>query len=332
MGRDVLPTTAPLPSRWVDACLQEPRLQRLLPFYYLVSRAEPGDLSDGQRQELEQHYRRSLRTDMLQHLELQRVVTAFADQSLPILPLKGSLLGLRLYGELGRPSADIDLLAKDGDIPRSADLLLSLGYTAHEDVGRYDILFHRGEAPNAHFIELHRSLGYLSRSAAGFPAHVWEGARFDRVGDLRCWQMDPADELIYLCVNLVKHRFAGPFLALDVHLALQRWAPEIDWRSLLETVRRFRLEHQVSAALFCAHHWFGTEAPSELKALRLPLWKKGWLKGVEWTSGFERAVRLLRPPAHLHLLFHLLLLAETTKDRTGYLRDGLDVVRRRWRR
>ena len=69
-------------------------------------------------------------TMALQHgAELIRIQKLFDDHGIEIIPLKGIMLSLRLYGDIGmRNSSDIDLLTKPQHIEKASRLLETMGY------------------------------------------------------------------------------------------------------------------------------------------------------------------------------------------------------------
>ena len=63
------------------------------------------------------------------HGELKQILAAFAQQKIPLMPLKGSILSAGYYDAPGqRPMADLDLLIQARDFETGAHLLRQLGY------------------------------------------------------------------------------------------------------------------------------------------------------------------------------------------------------------
>ncbi len=61
--------------------------------------------------------------------ELAEILALFANKQIPLMPLKGSILGLKFYQDPAyRPMADLDLLIRAADFEVSAHLLTQLGY------------------------------------------------------------------------------------------------------------------------------------------------------------------------------------------------------------
>ncbi len=274
-------------------------------------------------------YAANLQRNLLLHRELLRLLARFEAAGVPVIPLKGTLLSLRLHDDLGlRVISDLDLLVRPADLERGREVLEACGYRAEPDLGRYDVGFHRESSQRPRLrVELHRSLGYLAGRGLALPDAVWERASACREEGVGFWRMQPGDELLALALNLVKHRFADALLPLDLSVAASRWQDAIDWDALAERARRLGLHQHVAAALAFARRGEGPALPEEARrCFPLSPWRRRWLEGVEWGGWLP-----LR--GHGQLLLHLLLLAEGGRDRAAHLaaaaRVGLRIARQR---
>jgi len=315
----------------VRALLEDARARRLAPFLYLLAAREPQCLPPDLLRELRGCYLSTLRRNLLLHKELGGILGTFDAACIRVIPLKGTLLGLRLYGNLARPSADIDLLVRREDIPRAHETLTRRGYVAAEDEGQCDIAFHRSNGRAGPLVvELHRSLGYFARAGEGFVTSIWRRASLTQVDGLRIWQMDPTDELLWLCLHMVRHYFEEPSTALDIHLAVERWKAEIDWDRLVDTARRFRLRYQVALALAFAQHWFQTALPDAVAAaLAPPRWRRAYFEWAEWQGNIVRLLRSVPLRRHWQDALRLPLLDETWRDQLEHVSHVVRSIRRR---
>jgi hypothetical protein len=306
----------------LGAILEDAGSRRLVPFFYLQAQPHASDLPAQLLRQLRASYLATLRRNLFLHKELGRLLEAFAAERIDVLPLKGTLLGLRLYGDLARPTTDIDLLVRREEFQRAREVLTRQGYDALDDAGRYDVHFLRHSGPVLPLgVELHRSLDHFTRIGEGFVDCVWAGAAPVRDHDLGLfWRMDPAEELLYLCLNLCRHRFEDPFLALDVHLACERWGDQIDWDRFIETCARCRLRYPVALALAFTQHWFRTAFPEEVpSALALPRWRKACFEWAEWHGNIDHVLRHVPLAQHVHIALRLPLLDETWQDRFEHI-------------
>jgi hypothetical protein len=165
---------------------------------------------------VEEYLTLARRQGVTQQMLTIRMTAALADAGVKVLPLKGPLLGERLYGELAaRVSADIDLLVEASDLTRATALLEGLGYRPMLDTNMFsgrrpelhEVLYSPDGLPEVelhwriHWYEEHFSAEMLRRAGPG-P----EGCLCPR----------RADELIGLLLFYARDGFAGLRLLADI--------------------------------------------------------------------------------------------------------------------
>lgn len=149
--------------------------------------------------------------------ELVRILAAFARSKVLVVPLKGPSLGERLYGDAAlRVNYDLDILVRKCDLAQAEALLSELGFNPGipDDYHRQ---WYRGPTT----VELHHDvenpLAFHFDTAAALaraqPA-LFHGQP--------CWQLTPGDELVFLCLHAVRHRFERLSLVLDLCLAFEK--------------------------------------------------------------------------------------------------------------
>jgi len=178
------------------------------------------------------------RHSLYQQMLTIRLIAALQDDGIRALPLKGPLLGERLYGNIAtRVSADIDLLVGEPDLARAVALIAGFGYERHRRVSRraappplHVRLLHPDGLPK---VELHwRVHWYETRFSADLLARSVPG----RDG---CLQPQPADELAELLLLYARDGFAGLRLAADLATWWDRYAAVLAPRALAETMLRY---------------------------------------------------------------------------------------------
>lgn len=193
--------------------------------------------------------------------ELLRLLGAFAEADIRVIPIKGTSLALGAYGALGlRQAGDIDLLISPSDLVRADRLVVDLGYQrivpASElvDPLRSAILASRHDVEYWHPVrrvrmELHwrwlRNPHWLPLDFDALHAGVgwldWHGQRLPLV---------PPEELfIYLCAHGTHHRWARWSWLNDLRFmaASTRYAPNC--ARLRELACRGNAEPAVSMSL-----------------------------------------------------------------------------------
>jgi Uncharacterised nucleotidyltransferase len=148
--------------------------------------------------------------------ELRRIARACDAASLPMLAIKGPVLAWHAYGDIGaRPFTDLDLLVAPADVPRAADLLRELHYTAEYRFStRRDAWFRRvdGDYPLVHavtgqLVELHaRPLSLRFSGMAPFEA-LWERRSVVPMGDWPVSSLGDDDAFLLQALHGAKHRW-----------------------------------------------------------------------------------------------------------------------------
>ena len=88
-----------------------------------------GNIPEEHWMSIQTRARKATALSLLQAAELTRLTRIFREAGIDLLPLKGTTLSLRLYGEPAvRSLRDLDLLVRTGDFDRAERLLLAQGY------------------------------------------------------------------------------------------------------------------------------------------------------------------------------------------------------------
>ncbi|MDP9037908.1 MAG: nucleotidyltransferase family protein [Acidobacteriota bacterium] len=149
--------------------------------------------------------------------ELTRILSAFNGRELRVVPLKGPFLAERLYRDTAlRASYDLDLLVSRADVEQAERVLSGLGF-APGTPDEYHRQWYRGPTT----VELHHDV----ENPLAFNFHTesaLERAQPASFGGQPCSKLAPDDELLFLCLHGVRHRFERLSLLLDLSLAFQR--------------------------------------------------------------------------------------------------------------
>ena len=149
--------------------------------------------------------------------ELTGILHAFEEHGIVIVPLKGPFMAERLYGKASlRVSHDLDLLVSKQYLICSERVLSELGFTP-DTPDDYHRQWSRGHTS----VELHHDVV----NPLAFDFDVERALQRVQPGTFqgqRCWQLAPLDELVFLCLHGVRHRFERMSLVLDLCLAFQK--------------------------------------------------------------------------------------------------------------
>lgn len=163
---------------------------------------------------------------------LKGVLRAFRESKVRAVPLKGPFLAERLYGSAAlRISSDLDVLVSKADLPRAEAVLAAEGFTPSVPDD-----YHRAWCRQTATVELHHDV----ENPLAFNFHVAGALERTQPAAFQgepCWQLAPEDELLFLCLHGVRHRFERLSLILDLQLAFQKLpATTANWRPRAEVV------------------------------------------------------------------------------------------------
>jgi hypothetical protein len=192
---------------------------------------------------------------------LRKVAPALEDSGIPTLPLKGTTLADRVYGDTGlRPTMDVDILVPLGRFGPAVETLRALGYPPPRDPPWTDGLpelhytFERGGAVPAR-VELHWR---IHPSERGFSDELLL-ASAEAPDGLR--RAEPAHELALLLLIYARDGLHGPRLATDVAAWWDRFGHRLASGALDGIAARHpSLRRSLVAALVSLERFLGVQA------------------------------------------------------------------------
>ena len=207
----------------------------------------------------------------------ERVLRLCEELSIPAAPLKGPLLGERLYGDISlRPTSDVDVLLPERDVVRLVDRLAREGADVPEPHVHafYAKHHHHLNVTWTHvLVELHfratSSFGVFTPAEA-----LLARASVGRIGSgggaaaVAARVLDPNDELIYLATHAAAHYCAHDILLLDLKLFERRHSLALDWQVVEQRARALRLERAVGVAIVAAERRAGLDTRAMSAAWR----------------------------------------------------------------
>jgi hypothetical protein len=180
-----------------------------------------------------------------------------------VVPLKGPVLGARLYGEYSwRPTSDVDVLIDIDHCDRAIAAMEAAGATLDPTYRDHHHRYHRrygyhiGMIYRGVLVELH--FRATSRFGADLPSRAMiERSRPTPLFDMSVRVLDPADELVYLATHAAAHFFTRDVLLLDLRMLARRTS--IDWGAVERRAREAHLRRAVGAALVMAGYRAGLD-------------------------------------------------------------------------
>lgn len=217
--------------------------------------------------------------------ELQHILAALAQRSVPAIPFKGPIVAERIYGELSlRRFRDLDFLVRESDIDMTLDVLRQLDYPTDTGfVSARDPSFRLSPAQTDAFrryageyifykrdnnvtIEPHWHFAPATLCVEiDYPA-LWRRS-FDASLDGKTVRvLTPEDELLMLCVHGSKEIWTRLQWICDV-AELIRAYPDINWVATLQRAERQGCERMLFLGLSLAHRLLQAPLPPTVRKL-----------------------------------------------------------------
>lgn len=193
---------------------------------------------------LEETRTRSLnnaRRNLVLTRELLKLLDLFGQHNIPVLPFKGPVLAQAVYRSVAlRCFSDLDILVREQDLPRAAEVLTSAGYKLmsrmvwaqkEKRVQSNQELAFVGTDGTVH-VDLHWGFAPSYYPFTLDPESSWEGPRPVNLGGSNVLTLSPEILLLYLCLHGCKHLWERLAWICDV-AKLVSLEPELDWNYLL---------------------------------------------------------------------------------------------------
>ena len=198
---------------------------------------------------------------------LEEVLGLLARQGVVPIALKGPVLADRIHPDPGlRPSGDLDLLVREGDLERSVETLVAAGF------GRAPAIVDAYQRRHLHHLHLSRvpgpdvELHFKAQSASGLSlpaADLFARALPHRTSrGTPLLVLSPEDELLVLAVHAAGHRLDRAGWLHDLVLFLERH-PALDFGLLARRAARARCRRALACALGPASG-LGAAVPDDL--------------------------------------------------------------------
>jgi hypothetical protein len=189
--------------------------EQVLPFLLSCLEHRATTLPEGVQAFVQEKQRDAVIAGFFWKSELKELLRAFSAASVPVIPLKGPSFAQRIYGDVAlRPSKDLDLLVKPGDIARTKLVLMQQGFVSPGRPEDYTLNWLRGTIK----VELHFNVAHPREFDFDLDI-AWKRARLGTFADQPAWELAAEDEFLFLCLHGVRHRFERLSHVLDISLA-----------------------------------------------------------------------------------------------------------------
>jgi hypothetical protein len=212
--------------------------------------------------------------------ELGRLTKLLEGEGVPSIAFKGPVLAHIAYGNVGlRPSTDLDILIRRGDLARLEHVLTADGYQPFRKVQ------HLKGIGKAFYIHLSRQYPFSRDEIFNLDVHtghmpfgyhtpdrfddLWRRSEQITIAGVTVTSFQPEDLLQILCFHGAKNRWEALKHVCDV-AELIRARPEMNWDVVLERARLTRGERILNLGLTLANGWLDAPLPTDvLNRIRL---------------------------------------------------------------
>jgi len=237
---------------------------------------------------LKQAYYKTLLCNICFLGETEEILKDLTTHKIRCVVLKGVHLAERLYNDSGlRNSGDIDLLVEESSIDKAKDVLLRQGYIEvvekeiNETCSKHHYHLRKNTSKGPIVVELHFHLTRYSNKYINL-SEIWSRATTKAVGKAVRSDLAASDLIFYLCVHSADHGFHTLRTVLDVDQVLKMEGKSVDWKQLVENVKRYRISTRVYVSLYYAISLIKVSVPGwVLSELKPPAYLQKRLAGLK---------------------------------------------------
>ncbi|MBU1749149.1 MAG: nucleotidyltransferase family protein [Chloroflexi bacterium] len=272
---------------------------------------------------LKRDYDNTLAANVMLYDRAQRILTAFQQADISVLPLKGVLFAQTLYPSIGaRPMCDLDLVVPFEHLEAVGTVLQGFGYRSlgHGARSREYNLRYGGEmtyGPPRSWptVDLHWQVifgEWVRWTTAVLDEDFWDRAEPATIDGVKVRQLTAADSVLHQVWHAaVVHGYADLGLRTLVDLDRTIRAGALDWPDFVMLARRVRLATAAYFTLDMCVYLLDTPVPAAvLDELQPPAWRRRLVGRV-----LDRQAILHRQPTSARNRYLLrLLLVDRLRD------------------
>ncbi|NND72410.1 MAG: nucleotidyltransferase family protein [Rhodothermales bacterium] len=221
--------------------------------------------------------------------ELIHIVSLLERGGIPVISLKGPLLGSYLYDNISlRPFGDLDLVVRKEDILRAKTILVEEGFrpismlSADDEKdyieSQFALTLTRKRGDFQTVAELHWALTHRFFSFKFDPENVWTMTEHLKLSDTTITTLARPLLLLFLCVHGAKHDWNRIIWLCDVVRLAQRMTDE-DWKTFEHLANQTRSVRMATVGLGLGQQLMGYTYPEGILTLI-----NSDARGQKWTT------------------------------------------------
>ncbi|MEI8348615.1 MAG: nucleotidyltransferase family protein [Candidatus Omnitrophota bacterium] len=205
---------------------------------------------------------------LLKHTETLKLLRLCAQAQVKVVPLKGTILAKRLYGQvhLRDLSSDIDLFIEEKDKLCARDILAREGYVlrlrGNDDYSGYNEFMKAGFGSIDLQWKIVETIDCSRSRLEGF----WRAVQKTEEEDITFSVFQTEELLLYLCAHsMSKHCFGQLRHICDIHQLLVVEHAAIDWNRIVAKAKEWNLLTSLYCALSMRQYFFKISVAPEIK-------------------------------------------------------------------
>ncbi len=216
--------------------------------------------------------------------ELAAVISAFQQQGIQTVCLKGTAMAEVLYGNAClRSVTDIDILVHPEDKAGAAAILTKLGYRQLRPQQPRDHPFHEEpyykKASFPIFLEMHLYLD--DKRLVAFPERdIWRRTQPLIIQGVQTLTLSPEDNLLFLANHLYKHDSERLKFLCDIAELVKKFEGSLDWEYIVSAARSWKINPATYFGLKRAKELLGAPVPANYLDLLRPGALRCWLLNI----------------------------------------------------
>jgi len=224
---------------------------------------------------LRKRFHRNTQRVLIKTAELIRIVRRFEQSGSPILPLKGPVLALQLYGDLGlRHVGDLDIMVPPESVKEAENLLRQEGYRRTNPEFDLSPRQHAAYVRNYHhfgyhcedrgiLVELHWRFGTDHSLLPLKFREIWRARQTVRLGGTGVAALSLEHTILFLCTHGAFHNWFRLFWLNDMVRVLKE-DQTIDWSALMMHAEQLGTRRMVAEGVVLANLLLGSPLPGQV--------------------------------------------------------------------
>lgn len=196
--------------------------------------------------------------------EMGIVCGMFSQHQVPLIVLKGPVLGAKLYGDISkRTSKDLDLLVSPESIHTSINLLIELGYQMKDERLLDNWMYKNHHLTFDHpvkrvQVELHWR---LNPNLGGTPSfnYFWSRKSEVMISNQTYHCLADEDLMLYLSEHGSRHGWSRLRWLVDIDRMLK--GETLEFEGLLFSLKQYKVKHYLTQAVLLSQHLLSSTIP-----------------------------------------------------------------------